>query len=208
MIQTLVTLKNDHVVLRPLAAEDLDAFARIAYDPQIWKYFVADAATEQGLRAFVEGALNERSAGVRVPFTVLDAASGAVVGSTSYGSLSPRDGRVEIGWTWLARAAQGTSLNTNAKYLLLAYAFDVLRYERVEFKTDVLNQRARAALRKIGAVEEGVLRSHTVMPGGRRRDTIYYSVLRPEWPAVQARLREMGAAPAREGGAAFAPASA
>ncbi|HEY0020866.1 MAG TPA: GNAT family protein [Longimicrobium sp.] len=195
MIQPLVTLKNEHVVLRPMAESDLDAFARIAYDAGIWKYFVADAGTEEGLRVFVDAALKEHGGGTRVPFTIVDAASGAVVGSTSYGSISERDRRVEIGWSWLGREAQGKALNTNAKYLLLAHAFEVLEYERVEFKTDVLNLRARAALKKIGAAEEGVLRSHTLMPGGRRRDTIYYSVLRPEWPEVQARLRALGAAP-------------
>lgn len=193
MIDPMITLRSDRVVLRPLAETDVEAFARVAYDPGIWRYFVADAGTEEGLRAFVAGAVREREAGTRVPFTIEDAASGAVVGSTSYGSISERDQRIEIGWSWLARAAQGTSLNTHAKHLLLAHAFDTLGYERVEFKTDVLNLRARAALKKIGATEEGVLRSHTLMPGGRRRDTIYYSVLRDEWPAADARLRALAA---------------
>jgi RimJ/RimL family protein N-acetyltransferase len=197
MLDPLVTLRNEHVVLRPVAPDDEDAFAAVAYDPEIWKYFVADAGSREGLRAFVRGAVREREAGTRIPFTIVDAASGRVVGSTSFGSISERDRRIEVGWSWLGRAAQGTALNTQAKYLLMSYAFGALEYERVEFKTDVLNQRARAALRKVGAVEEGVLRSHTLMPGGRRRDTIYYSVLRPEWPAVESHLRTLGAAGAR-----------
>jgi RimJ/RimL family protein N-acetyltransferase len=104
-----------------------------------------------------------------------------VVGSTAFGNFSPKDNRIEIGWSWIETLSQGTGINKNAKFHLLNFAFDYLNMERVEFKTDVLNVRARAGLIKIGAMEEGVLRSHTLMPDNRRRDTVYYSVLKEEW---------------------------
>jgi RimJ/RimL family protein N-acetyltransferase len=110
----------------------------------------------------------------------------------SYGNLSEPDRRLEIGWSWLGAEFRGAGINRWAKYLLLRHAFEVLAAERVEFKTDVLNLPARRALSNIGAVGEGTLRSFNPMPGGRRRDAVFYSVLRAEWPQVQVRLTADG----------------
>ena len=106
-------------------------------------------------------------------------------GSSSFGSISYFDKRIEIGWSWLAKQYQGTGINFHAKFSLLSYAFDVLDWERVEIKTDNLNERAKQGLRKIGAKEEGVLRSHMQMPLNRRRDSVYFSILKNEWPAIK-----------------------
>jgi RimJ/RimL family protein N-acetyltransferase len=178
-------LENEHVLLRPITPEDRDAQRAIAIDESIWRYFITLIRTDAEFDAFFDAALADQQAGRRVVFHILDKGSGQAAGSMSFGNLSPDDLRLEIGWSWLGIAFQGKGVNRWAKFLMLQHAFERLAAERVEFKTDVLNQQARHALRNIGAREEGVLRSYNPMPDGRRRDAIYYSVLRREWPAVK-----------------------
>lgn len=179
------TLENDVVLLRPLRVSDLGELREIAFDPEIWRFFTGEIASEADLEAFVEEAIQARRNQARAAFATVDKASGRIAGSTSYANVSLPDRRLEIGWSWLAPARQRTGLNRNAKYLQVKYAIEELGFERVEFKTDVLNTAARRGLLGIGCTEEGVLRSHTQMPRGRRRDTIYYSILRPEWEAIR-----------------------
>jgi len=186
-------IRNSVVSLRQMEESDVSALSEIAFDTNIWRYFVSNAGSDAGIRQYINGMVANRSRGVMIPFTIVEAGTGRVAGSSAFGNISEADQRVEIGWSWLGTAFQGTGVNTNAKYLMLRYAFEVLACERVEFKTDVLNLRARGALSKIGAVEEGVLRSHTLMHDGRRRDTIYYGVLRSEWETVSGRLLTLGA---------------
>ncbi|RDI68637.1 GNAT family N-acetyltransferase [Nocardia pseudobrasiliensis] len=181
-------LENDQVLLRPIEPTDRAALCEIALDPDIWRYFVSLVKTEADFDAFFDAALDDQRAGRRVVFYIMDRASGRVAGSMSYGNMAERDGRLEIGWSWLGRDFRGRGINRWAKYLLLEHAFERLGAERVEFKTDVLNEQARRGLRNIGAVEEGTLRSFNPMPGGRRRDAIFYSVLRGEWPEVKRKL--------------------
>ena len=145
-------------------------------------------STEAEFDAFFDAGLADQQAGRRAVYTIVDQSSGQLAGSMSFGNMSPADQRLEIGWSWLGRAFQGRGVNRWAKFLLLQHAFEQLGAERVEFKTDQLNLQARKALRNIGAVEEGVLRSFNPMPDGRRRDAIYYSVLRGEWPEVKRQL--------------------
>lgn len=183
-----VSLHSERAHLRPLVPEDFDELRTIAYDEAIWAYSTGSIGSDDQLRGYLRKAQDDREVGVRFAFAVVDQRSGKVAGSMSYGYLSPRDSRLEIGWSWLGRPYQGTGLNRHAKYLLLAYALEELTLERVEFKTDVLNAQARRALRKVGATEEGVLRSHTLMHDGRRRDTIYYSVLQSEWGEIRRRI--------------------
>ncbi|CAM5365625.1 Putative ribosomal N-acetyltransferase YdaF [Streptomyces alboniger] len=180
-----VELANDRVTLRRVRVTDTEAFARIVYEPEIWRYFVQRIETPDDLQVFLETAIRDTLTGTRIVFAVIDNATGRIVGSTAYGNLAPADRRLEIGWSWLYAGARRTGVNRAVKLALLDHAFGELGCERVEFKTDVLNERARAGLAGIGAVEEGVLRSFNVMPGGRRRDVVYYSVLRDEWPAVR-----------------------
>ncbi|CAL9638493.1 GNAT family N-acetyltransferase [Streptomyces sp. enrichment culture] len=182
------TLEDERVLLRPLAEQDREALHAVALDPDIWRYFVSRVDTDEDYHAFFDAALADQRAGRRVVFLVVDRTTGRAAGSMSFGNLAEADRRLEIGWSWLGRDFRGKGVNRRAKFLLLRHAVEVLGAERVEFKTDVLNERARRGLRNIGAVEEGTLRSFNVMPGGRRRDAVFYSVLRAEWPGVKAQL--------------------
>jgi RimJ/RimL family protein N-acetyltransferase len=137
---------------------------------------------------YVRGALAEQAAGRALPFATVEKASQTVAGSTRFGAIDPANRRVEIGWTWLAPRWQRTVLNTEAKYLMMRHAFEQWDCVRVEFKTDVLNTTSRQALLRIGAKEEGILRSHIITATGRIRDTVYFSVTASEWPAVRAAL--------------------
>lgn len=181
-----IILKNNSVLLRPLTSEDEEGLVKIAFDADIWKYTIVSVMNSTELKNYINTALEERKKNLRYPFTIVDKQSGEIAGSTSYGNISVKDKRLEIGWTWLGKKFRGTELNKNCKFLLLQYAFDHLKFERVEFKTDVLNNRARKALVKIGAKEEGILRSHMILYDGRRRDSVYYSILKDEWEELKA----------------------
>ncbi|MEV2214650.1 GNAT family N-acetyltransferase [Streptomyces sp. NPDC050997] len=181
-------LENEHVLLRPVTEADRENVRAVAMDPDIWRYFVSAVETDADFETFFDTCLADQAAGRRVVYVITDKASGRVAGSMSYGNMAEADARLEIGWSWLGRDFRGRGINRWAKYLLLEHAFDTLGAERVEFKTDILNTQARRGLRNIGAVEEGTLRSFNYMPGGRRRDAIFYSVLRAEWPRVQQEL--------------------
>jgi RimJ/RimL family protein N-acetyltransferase len=182
---TGMTLDNAHVQLRPLLAADREPLREIAMDADIWRYFITRVETDEDFDTFFDAALADQRAGRRVVYHITDKAVGRTAGSMSLCNLSEPDGRLEIGWSWLGKAFRGQGVNRWAKYLMLEHAFDRMGVERVEFKTDVLNLQARQGLRNIGAVEEGTLRSFNPMPGGRRRDAVFYSVLRPEWPHVR-----------------------
>jgi RimJ/RimL family protein N-acetyltransferase len=196
-----VRLENEHVVLAPVTEADREPLHALAMDPDIWRYFVFRVDTDADFHAFFDAALADTAAGRRVAFRITDLRTGRTAGSMCYGNMSEPDGRLEIGWSWLGRDFRGAGVNRWAKYLLLRHAFERLGAERVEFKTDVLNKQARAGLRNIGAVEEGVLRSFNPMPDGRRRDAIFYSVLRGEWPGVKEALEKNPKVPAVIGAA-------
>jgi RimJ/RimL family protein N-acetyltransferase len=183
-------LENATVLLRRIERSDHADLRAIAFDPDIWRYFVQRIASEADLDRFIDLAIDDIAAGRRIVFSVIDKASGRMAGSMAYGNLSEADRRLEIGWSWLGNAYRGHGVNRWAKLLLLEHAFERLSCERVEFKTDVLNVQARRALRNIGATEEGIFRSYNYMPDGRRRDAVYYSILRREWPIVRAGLFE------------------
>ena len=178
-------LETDKVLLRPMGQDDIVSFARLANEPSIWRYFTFLLNNSAELQRWIETALKEREEGKRIPFTIIEKATNEVCGSTSLGSISYYDKRIEIGWSWLGKHYQGTGINFHTKYCMLCYVFDVLNWERVEIKTDNLNERAKQGLRKIGAKEEGVLRSHMQMPLDRRRDSVYFSILKNEWPKVK-----------------------
>ncbi|MDQ6942775.1 MAG: GNAT family N-acetyltransferase [Candidatus Eremiobacteraeota bacterium] len=183
-----VTLVGKHVRLVPLAIEHVGALACVGLDPELWRWGISTLATAGDLRAYVNTALDEQRRGISLPFAVVDQLRDEVIGSTRYGNIAPADRRLEIGWTWYAAAHQRTAANTETKLLLLAHAFEALGAMRVEFKTDALNTRSRAALARIGAVEEGIFRKHMLTASGRVRDSVYFSIVDTEWPAVKARL--------------------
>lgn len=176
MLPPDLQLESERLLLRPLERENLPTLLELTQDPALWTYFTHDLSTLEGLEAWAAGYF----AGDRFQFIVIDKATQQVLGSTGFGNYFPRDQRIEIGWTWLGRAVQGTGTNREMKSLMLDYAFKELGMLRVEFKTDVLNLPARRALLRLGATEEGILRSHMLMTHGRRRDTIYYSFLKGE----------------------------
>jgi RimJ/RimL family protein N-acetyltransferase len=179
MLDRDLILENEQLLLRPLQVADFPALLELTQDASLWTYFTHDLSTLAGLETWAAGHFS----GDRLQLVVIDKATQQVLGSTGFGNYFPRDQRIEIGWTWLGKAFQGTGINGQMKSLMLQYAFEELEMLRVEFKTDVLNLPARQALLRLGATEEGVLRSHTLMTQGRRRDTIYYSFLKGEWPA-------------------------
>jgi N-acetyltransferase len=171
--------------------EHVEPMFAAASDQDLWRWTTTQIASMDDMRTYVEAALAAQKEGAALPFATLDASTGDIIGSTRFANIDRANRRVEIGWTWLRRDRQRTGCNTEAKYLMLSHAFDVLGCIRVELKTDALNERSRAAIRRIGGVEEGILRAHMVTASGRLRDTVYYSILSGEWPAVRARLEEM-----------------
>jgi RimJ/RimL family protein N-acetyltransferase len=186
---TPVTLEGTRVRLEPLAQSHQPALAAIGLDEDLWRWTPSmPVRTAEDMTAYIAFALAERDAGRALPFATVDRATGRVIGSTRYGAIEPRHRRVEIGWTWLGRDWQRTPANTEAKYLMLRHAFETLGCVRVELKTDALNERSRAAIRRIGALEEGILRQHMITTSGRLRDTVYYSVLDSEWAEVKTEL--------------------
>lgn len=180
-----IIIENSSALLRPLTEGDETGLSKIAFNPDIWKFSVSRAMNLSELKEYIKSAIDERKRNSRYPFAIIHKVSENIAGSTSYGNVSMKDKRIEIGWTWLGKSYQGTGLNRECKLLLLEYAFEHLKFERAEFKTDVLNTAARKSLIKLGAKEEGILRSHTLMHDGRRRDTIYYSILKKEWETIK-----------------------
>jgi len=185
-----LVLEGRVVRLEPLTSAHVPALSEVALDPELWRWTLSVIQTVDDLRRYVDAALAARAAGTSYPFATVDRASGRVVGTTRFCSLETAHRKVEIGYTFVAPAWQRTPVNTEAKLLMLRHAFDVLGMNRVEFKTDALNEKSRAALLRLGATEEGTLRAHLVTERGRIRDSVYYSVLASEWPAVQTRLEQ------------------
>ena len=183
-----VTLAGSIVRLEPLSLEHVEGLAEVAFDESIWRWTLVQPTEINGLRAWVDAAVAQRESGAEMPFVTIEAATGRPIGSTRFMSIVPEHRRLEIGWTWVAPAWQRTGANQEAKYLQLRHAFEVLGANRVEFKTDSLNEKANPALLSIGATFEGTFRNHMIMPGGRLRHSNYYSVTREEWPDRKAKL--------------------
>ena len=182
-------LEGRLVVLEPLAPEHESGLFAAAADPEVWRWMPIAAPLEAAsFRAWLDDALERATAGLDVPFAVLRSGDGEALGSTRYLAVAPEHRRLEIGWTWLGRAAWGTGANVEAKLLLLEHAFERLGARRVEFKTDALNERSRRALEALPARFEGVHRKHMLVRGGESRDSAWYSVLDDEWPAVRRNL--------------------
>src|ERR1700674_3773320 len=188
MVVFPVMLQGEHVRLEPLTKAHLAGLAEAGLDEELWRWIPVPVRTVDEMAGYVETALGEQERGVSLPFAILEKATGRGIGSTRYGSIDRVHHRVEIGWTWVARAWQRTAMNTEAKYLLLRHAFESLGCMRVELKTDSLNEKSRAAILRIGAKEEGIFRNHMITESGRIRHSAYYSIIDSEWPAVKARL--------------------
>ncbi|MGQ0697839.1 MAG: GNAT family N-acetyltransferase [Panacagrimonas sp.] len=180
-----VRLEGRHVVLDPLLEADADTLHGAADDPELFRYLPEPLSRIEHHRAFVQRALAEQAQGKALPFVIRLRDSGDVVGTTRFGAIELAHKRAEIGWTWIARRVQRTAVNTEAKRLLLGFGFEQWGLNRIEFKTDHLNQKSRAAIARIGAIQEGIFRNHMVVPDGRIRDTVYFSIVCDEWPAIR-----------------------
>jgi len=192
---TPVTLAGRHVRLVPLTLEHVPALWEAGSDDGIWRWTLSHPRSGDEMRRYAQAALDAAEEGAALPFATLDAASGRVIGSTRFHNIERRHRRVEIGYTWLATAWQRTPANTEAKHLMLRHAFETLGCVRVELRTDALNERSRAAIARIGGVQEGILRRHMMTDAGRFRDTVYFGILDDEWPGVKARLEARLARP-------------
>jgi N-acetyltransferase len=183
-----VMLERGPVRLVPLGLEHEGGLKRAAADGELWNLRVTSVPEPDQTRAYIELALAGREAGHRLPFAVLDAVSGEVLGSTSYHDIVPAVDRLEIGWTWYAKSVQRSAVNTTAKLLLLAHAFDTLGAQLVGWRTDNYNFASQRAIERLGATKDGVLRHHALRRDGTVRDTVMYSLAAGEWPEVRAHL--------------------
>ena len=185
-----VVLEGSVVRLEPLSLDHLPGLISVGLDADIWRWMPVAIQTPGDMRTYIETALEGRESGREMPFATIEVASGRVIGGTRYLNIEPAHRRLEIGYTWLAPAWQRTAANTEQKLLMIGHAFNDLGALRVEFKTDSLNEKSRAALLGIGATEEGTMRNHMITQGGRRRHSVYFSVVEEEWPQIRMHLEE------------------
>ena len=183
-----VTLSGRHASLEPLAAAHHDDLLEAVRDGKLWKLWYTSIPAPEGMRAEIERRLGLQQAGAMLPFAVRNRASGKIVGMTTYMNIDTNNRRVEIGSTWYARSAQRTPLNTECKLMLLTHAFETLGCIAVEFRTSFFNHASRRAIERLGAKQDGILRSHQRHADGSLRDTCVYSILAHEWPAVKRHL--------------------
>lgn len=178
-------LSNQFVSLEPLQESHLPALKQVVADGQLWQLMATSVPHPDAMDAFYQLAMQQTQAGVAQVFATLDANTGDVVGSTRYLNTDWAHQRTEIGFTFIAKSQQRTPINTAAKLLMLTHAFETLKFNRVAFLTDYLNQPSRQAILRLGAKQEGIMRNHMVMADGRIRDTVVFSIAKHEWPGVK-----------------------
>jgi N-acetyltransferase len=183
-----VVLTGARAKLIPMDQSHVGALYEAGRSPEIWPYMPMSVKTAEDMRCLVREALQAQERGTEFPFVIVDQERTRVVGSTRFLEITPAHRGIEIGWTWLSPVVWRTSINTECKYLLLRHCFEVLGAIRVQLKTDARNIRSQTAIERLGAVREGVLRHHRIMPDGYLRDSVYYSILAEEWPGVRTRL--------------------
>jgi RimJ/RimL family protein N-acetyltransferase len=181
-------LEGTHVRLEPLQESHHHALCEVGLDPDLWALIPWRVLDPDQMLRFIRLQLADQEKGTALPFATVERASGKVVGNTRFLNIDMTNKRVEIGGTWIAKPWQRTAINTEAKYLMMRHAFETLGCNRVEWKTDFLNTRSRNAILRLGAKQEGIFRQHIVTWSGRLRDTVYFSVIAPEWPEVKKNL--------------------
>jgi N-acetyltransferase len=187
-----IVLENQRVRISPITGADAQHLLTVASEDKDLVQYSPYSIYHQGeLQQYIDRALGDRQQNRRYVFSIYDKQHNDWAGSTAFGNISNPDQRLEIGWTWLGHRFQRTGLNANCKLLLMQYVFETLGFQRVEFKTDERNIQSRKALEKMGAKMEGTWRSHTVLCDGFRRNTVYYSVLKNEWPEVSEKLKSL-----------------
>jgi RimJ/RimL family protein N-acetyltransferase len=187
-----IHLHGAHVRLEPLAESHIPGLVRIGLDEEIWRHMpYGEIRTPDHMVQWVRSLLALAEAGSDVPFVVFHGPSGQIAGATRYMDIRLAHRGLEIGGTWYGARYRRTAVNTECKYLLLRHAFEVMTCIRVQFKTDLRNERSQRAIERIGAVREGALRNHMILPDGTIRHSVYYSILDVEWPAVKKRLETL-----------------
>jgi RimJ/RimL family protein N-acetyltransferase len=184
-----VTLTGNTVVLLPLQADQGAQLLQAAQDGELWNMKVTVIPGPATVESYIATALAGREAGTVMPFAVVRRDTGQMVGSTRFWKIDRKHRKLEIGHTWLSQSVQRSGLNTEMKYLLLEYAFEVMQCVRVQFTTDELNEKSRAAILRIGAKQEGIVRHERIMPDGRKRNSVRFSIIDDEWPEVKALLQ-------------------
>ncbi len=184
----LLTLNGNFIRLEPLKIEHLDALCEVGLFEDIWRWSPTQIDSQEGMRNYIETALDEQFRSVSLPFVIIEKSSNKIVGSTRFGNIDPKNLRTEIGWTWINPQWQRTYINTEAKLLMLTHAFETWNCIRVELKTDALNEKSRNAILRLGAKQEGIFRRHIICQSGRLRDSVYFSILDNEWQNVKEHL--------------------
>lgn len=180
-----IVLENGRALLEPMEEKHFDLLWPIAAEKILWKYTTAKIVSEKDFTNYFYQALTDKANHISYPFAIFDKKENRYAGSTRFGNISLENKRTEIGWTWYHPELQCTGLNRNCKFLLLQFAFESIGLQRVEFKTALTNLHSQEAISKIGATREGVLRKHMINNDGSPRDTVYYSILDDEWPAIR-----------------------
>lgn len=183
-----ITLSSDRIRLRILTIEDSKALVAAASDGELWNLPFTVVPSAETIDDYIQNALQGYQAGTVLPFVVEDIATGKIIGSTRFWKIDRKNLKLEIGSTWYSKSWQRTYANTEAKYLLLQYAFEELNCIRVQFTTDVLNKKSQNAILRLGAQKEGVVRNERIMPGGRKRNSIRFSIIDEEWPSIKDNL--------------------
>ena len=185
-------LQGKHVRLEPMTEAHIPALAEIGVGQPFWDFMLyGNMNTADDMRSWVLDILSRAEKGTDLPFVAIHLESGRAAGATRYLNIMPKDRGLEIGGTWYGPEFQRTPVNTECKYLLLSHAFETLGCIRVQLKTDLRNERSQKAIERIGAVKEGVLRNHMILPDGRYRHSVFYSILDTEWPEVKKKLEVM-----------------
>ena len=187
-----VVLTGRHVRLEPMTEAHVPGLAEIGVGQNFWDFMLYGRMdSEEDMRGWVRDIVSRGEKGTDLPFVVIHLASGRTAGATRYLNIMPRDRGLEIGGTWYGAEFQRTAVNTECKYLLLSHAFEALGAIRVQLKTDLRNERSQKAMERIGAKKEGILRNHMILPDGRYRDSVFYSILDTEWAEVKMNLEVM-----------------
>lgn len=186
----LTTLQGPRILLRPLQYSDADALLRAAADGELWNLTVTVVLSASTIDSYLKKALDGRDAGTVMPFVIVLKDSGAVIGSTRFWKIDPLNRKLEIGSSWISARWQKSFVNTEAKYLMLRHAFEVLDCVRVQFTTDENNQKSRNAILRLGAQQEGIVRHERIMPDGRKRNSVRFSIIDDEWPQVRQALEQ------------------
>lgn len=186
-----IALENETVLLRPLDKVAVQGILEAVNFPEIWLHMSTAMENIEDVNGFVDNALAMKEKKTEFPFVIVDKESGQIIGSTRFMDIDDKHKRLEIGTTWLIPAYWRTAINTNCKYLLLQYCFEILKLQRVQIKTDHENYRSQKAIERIGAIKEGVLRNHMIRKDGTIRHTVMYSIIKEDWPEIKTHLQKL-----------------